>query len=596
MNDDDDDDDARGIGDTMHAADISPPPAAPQRGSPFANAAAAAKAAQPPRRPPSPLAMRHERRRRPGVADSGGSSSCDDTNDNDADERAPTCLSRLEHAEAAAALSLPVGAWPHFRLLQRVLRARAEARWRRRHGRRRAEAEEENGREDASWPPPRTVPLGTLVAIHAQEAQHRASRLHPQHRVAMPGIARRYWPWPSPATGPLSPSAAPAPPPPPTPGGDLIELAAAADMPPCLLVRRLAEHLLRAPKGAVAEALRDASGAAMRRLADKAAAVAAAGAAGAAAPPPPCTSAPAAPLTASYYHALADALLRDAARAALADPSYSPAADAARALAGHEGEAALGAALRRAGVPFWTEADLRARGLFKTPDAWLQAPAAVRVPRGRRRRRRENEASAAAARVMTTTQGGATTGSAAPCFEDGDDDDDEEPGQEDDWRVVHWVDSKACFGDARAHAAALEGQYRQYADRYGPGLVVYWAGHASGLEGATWPGWRDDLRRDAREAAEADGEEGEARGGGPAEVGGAGGGQQVAAGAAAPGGADGDAPPPWLVVVMDRFPGPEDVRLLPRVRLTADEAGGGAAAAAAAAAGGAAAAAAAAGI
>jgi hypothetical protein len=436
-----------------------------------------------------------------------------------------------------------VGAWPHFRLLQRQLRARAEAR--------RRKAEDEDGdKNKRKKPPPRTaIPLGTLAAIHAQEAQHRASRLHPQHRAAMPALARRYWP--------TAPAGGPAPTTPTTPASaDVIELAAAADMPPCLLVRRLAEHLLRAPKGAVAEALRDASGAAMRRLADRAAAAAPSSSASAlalgAAPTTPTT-------TITTYHALADALLRDAARAALADRCYSPAADAARALAGHEGEAALGAALRRAGVPFWTENDLRARGLFKTPDAWLQAPAAVRVPRGWRRRR----SGAKARRRKGGGEGGGGGSSNDNPSEHDDkqqdrDADKQDPSasdsEEDDWRVVHWVDSKACFGDARAHGAALEGQYRQYADRYGPGLVVYWAGHVSGLEGATWPGWRDDLRRDVQELG---GEEGEAG---------------AVAGGSGDGGDSGNnkatspAPPPWLVVVMDRFPRPEDVRLLPRVR------------------------------
>jgi hypothetical protein len=47
---------------------------------------------------------------------------------------------------------------------------------------------------------------------------------------------------------------------------------------------------------------------------------------------------------------------------------------------------------------------------------------------------------------------------------------------------VHWIDSKASFGDARTHSSQLEGQYRTYTNRYGPGLVIYWAGFLAGLE------------------------------------------------------------------------------------------------------------------
>jgi hypothetical protein len=47
---------------------------------------------------------------------------------------------------------------------------------------------------------------------------------------------------------------------------------------------------------------------------------------------------------------------------------------------------------------------------------------------------------------------------------------------------VHWIDSKASFGDARTHSSQLEAQYRTYTNRYGPGLVVYWYGFLAGME------------------------------------------------------------------------------------------------------------------
>jgi hypothetical protein len=49
--------------------------------------------------------------------------------------------------------------------------------------------------------------------------------------------------------------------------------------------------------------------------------------------------------------------------------------------------------------------------------------------------------------------------------------------------MVHWVDSKACFGDERLHAKAVEEQYSTYINRYGPGAVIYWAGYVEGLTG-----------------------------------------------------------------------------------------------------------------
>lgn len=56
------------------------------------------------------------------------------------------------------------------------------------------------------------------------------------------------------------------------------------------------------------------------------------------------------------------------------------------------------------------------------------------------------------------------------------------------WHIVHWIDSKASFGDDRLHAAALEGQYRTYLNRYGSGAVIYWHGFvrdlADGCSGA----------------------------------------------------------------------------------------------------------------
>jgi CDAN1-interacting nuclease 1 len=105
---------------------------------------------------------------------------------------------------------------------------------------------------------------------------------------------------------------------------------------------------------------------------------------------------------------------------------------------GLEHEARLYECLQAAGIAFWSEEQLRARGMFKTPDALLQVPICVRAARAGR----------------------------------------SGPG----WAVVHWIDSKASFGDDRTHGQQLEGQYRTYTNRYGPGLVIYWFGFLSDLD------------------------------------------------------------------------------------------------------------------
>lgn len=66
---------------------------------------------------------------------------------------------------------------------------------------------------------------------------------------------------------------------------------------------------------------------------------------------------------------------------------------------------------------------------------------------------------------------------------------------------MHWIDSKASFGDERTHSSQLEGQYRTYTNRYGPGLVIYWFSFLSGMENdaevlllETFPGQSDLLQ------------------------------------------------------------------------------------------------------
>lgn len=85
------------------------------------------------------------------------------------------------------------------------------------------------------------------------------------------------------------------------------------------------------------------------------------------------------------------------------------------------------------GLPFETEAALRARGTSKTPDVLLLTPVAVPVHQ-----------------------------------KDG----------KSKWKIINWIDSKALFGDVDTHRKSVVPQAESYLHRFGPGLIMYWFGHA----------------------------------------------------------------------------------------------------------------------
>jgi hypothetical protein len=47
-----------------------------------------------------------------------------------------------------------------------------------------------------------------------------------------------------------------------------------------------------------------------------------------------------------------------------------------------------------------------------------------------------------------------------------------------DCKVICWIDSKALFGDENTHQTSVLPQAQSYVHRFGPGLVLYWFGHA----------------------------------------------------------------------------------------------------------------------
>lgn len=49
---------------------------------------------------------------------------------------------------------------------------------------------------------------------------------------------------------------------------------------------------------------------------------------------------------------------------------------------------------------------------------------------------------------------------------------------ESEWKMICWIDSKALYGDVDTHTNSVLPQVESYIHRFGPGLIVYWFGHA----------------------------------------------------------------------------------------------------------------------
>ncbi len=180
----------------------------------------------------------------------------------------------------------------------------------------------------------RSLTLDALVSIHAQEAARRVRSAHAGHRRAARSYAERY-----------------------ARGADLLALSAQLDLPPCLLMRLLLEALFALPHKAISAALRDPT-----RL-----------------PPlPPQPPVPRARLAADITRAVAwvrgPSMPRHLCHHSASDipPSTqdcicSPLVESLKAAAGAEYEGVLEARLTSLGVPFASEADLRAGGFARTP-------------------------------------------------------------------------------------------------------------------------------------------------------------------------------------------------------------------------------------
>ncbi|XP_005953722.1 CDAN1-interacting nuclease 1, partial [Haplochromis burtoni] len=110
------------------------------------------------------------------------------------------------------------------------------------------------------------------------------------------------------------------------------------------------------------------------------------------------------------------------------DCCYGPLVDCIKHAIGHEHEVLLWEKLKEKNLSFLDENHLRTMGYDKTPDIILEVPVAV------------------------------------------------------EGHIVHWIESKASFGDDQSHQTYLNEQFWSYWNRFGPGLVIYWYGFIGDLD------------------------------------------------------------------------------------------------------------------
>lgn len=107
----------------------------------------------------------------------------------------------------------------------------------------------------------------------------------------------------------------------------------------------------------------------------------------------------------------------------LYDDQYSPAVETMKSSIGQQYEILLHKQMTDLGLAFRDEEYLRKFGYDKTPDVKLEVPIAI------------------------------------------------------EGFIIHWIESKALFGNEEVHEDYVKSQYSSYWNRFGPGLVIYWFGY-----------------------------------------------------------------------------------------------------------------------
>lgn len=140
-------------------------------------------------------------------------------------------------------------------------------------------------------------------------------------------------------------------------------------------------------------------------------------------------------------------IAKEVTHALNSDPLYGPRFDQERRFIGLEYEIILEQSIHSMRIPFETEGELRKRGTARTPDVLFSCPIAIKVI-----------ASKISSSLLLAS--------------------DENSNERSSWKTICWIDSKALFGDEETHQKSVLPQAESYVHRFGPGLILYWFGHA----------------------------------------------------------------------------------------------------------------------
>ena len=155
------------------------------------------------------------------------------------------------------------------------------------------------------------------------------------------------------------------------------------------------------------------------------------------------------------------------------DPLYGPQNDVIRHSIGIQYEMILEESLKELSIPFQTESQLRVLGSSRTPDILLQVPIAIKVYRNKKEKKKKNDDQIDVNSTTAKPESSSKEGIEEVHSTNGDEDD-----EDFEWKVICWIDSKAMFGDVETHRYSNLPQAESYVHRFGPGMILYWFGHA----------------------------------------------------------------------------------------------------------------------
>lgn len=137
------------------------------------------------------------------------------------------------------------------------------------------------------------------------------------------------------------------------------------------------------------------------------------------------------------------------------DTLYGPRYDKERNMTGQEHEIMLEQVLISMKIPFETERQLRKLGTSRTPDILLSCPVALEIPNNSKKKKFSIVDPSISMNYRYNYKV-----------------------YDYNWKMICWIDSKALFGDVNTHHKNVLPQAESYVHRFGPGLIIYWFGHA----------------------------------------------------------------------------------------------------------------------